>query len=155
MIDTPLKQIRNSLINEIPPELINKLPDKWEKIGDVLTLVLPTIFDKYKNIIGKQYAKILNCKTVLKDRHAVANYTTSGELHHLTAGSGRPLLTGAPSVSNTLCGRGRPGPAKGRSSARDPHSARWMSSASRFLKTAGCTNPSRLLRWPMASASNA
>lgn len=67
MVEIPFKQIKNSLIKEIPKEIINKLPDKWEKIGDVLTIVIPSNLYKYENIIGKKYAEVLNCKTVLKE----------------------------------------------------------------------------------------
>ena len=67
MVETPFEQIKNSLIKKIPKEIINKLPDKWEKIGDVLTIVIPSDLHEYENIIGKKYAEVLNCKTVLKD----------------------------------------------------------------------------------------
>jgi len=67
MVETSFKQIKNSLSKEIPLELLDRLPDKWEKIGDVLTIVLPSVLDDYKNIVGKKYAEVLNCKTVLKD----------------------------------------------------------------------------------------
>lgn len=67
MVETSFKQIKNSLSKEIPRKLVDKLPDKWEKIGDVLTIVLPSVLDEYKNIVGKKYAEVLNCKTVLKD----------------------------------------------------------------------------------------
>jgi len=67
MIETPLNKIKKSLIKEIPKELVSNLPDKWEKIGDVLIIILPSILYKYKINIGKKYAKILNCKTVLNN----------------------------------------------------------------------------------------
>lgn len=67
MAVTPFAQIKNSLLKKIPSDLISKLPDKWEKIGNVLTLILPSILTKYENIIGKKYAEFLNCKTVLKE----------------------------------------------------------------------------------------
>jgi len=67
MTETPFIKIKNSLIKEIPSELVNKLPEKWEKIGNILTISLPSILVKYENIIGKNYAEILKCKTVLKD----------------------------------------------------------------------------------------
>ncbi len=67
MAEKPFIQIKNSLLKEIPSDLVSNLPDKWEKIGDVLTIVLPSILDEYKNTIGKKYAEVLNCKTVLKD----------------------------------------------------------------------------------------
>lgn len=67
MVETPFNQIQNLILKEIPQEFVTKLPDKWEKIGDVVTIVLPSVLDEYKNIVGKKYAEILNCKTVLKD----------------------------------------------------------------------------------------
>ena len=67
MVETSFKQIKNLLSKEIPLELLDRLPDKWEKIGDVLTIVLPSVLDDYKNIVGKKYAEVLNCKTVLKN----------------------------------------------------------------------------------------
>jgi tRNA wybutosine-synthesizing protein 2 len=67
MVEIPFMQIKNSLLKEIPSKLISKLPNKWEKIGDVLILVLPSALEEYKNIIGKSYGEVLNCKTVLND----------------------------------------------------------------------------------------
>ncbi len=67
MVETSFKQIKNSLSKEIPLELLERLPDKWEKIGDVVKIVLPSVLEDYKNIVGKKYAEVLNCKTVLKD----------------------------------------------------------------------------------------
>ena len=67
MTETPFIQIKKSLLNEIPLNLINKIPEKWEKIGNILTMVLPSIFNEYKKIIGEKYAEVLNCKTVLRD----------------------------------------------------------------------------------------
>ena len=67
MIETPLNQIKKLLSNEIPSELICCLPDKWEKIGDVLTIKLNESLRKYQEKIGERYAEILHCKTVLND----------------------------------------------------------------------------------------
>lgn len=67
MIETPLSQIKKLLSNEIPSELICCLPDKWEKIGDVLTVKLNESLRKYQEKIGERYAEILHCKTVLND----------------------------------------------------------------------------------------
>jgi len=63
----PFEQIKQSLSNEIPSELVDMLPDKWEKIGDILIIVLPQILNEYKNLIGKRFSEILKCKTVLRD----------------------------------------------------------------------------------------
>ena len=67
MIEAPYNLILEQLSREMPDELIKKLPSKWEKIGDVVTLVLPKELENYKGLIGKKYAEILNCKTVLND----------------------------------------------------------------------------------------
>jgi tRNA wybutosine-synthesizing protein 2 len=67
MIETPNNLIAKQLSIELPDKLIKKLPSKWEKIGDVVTLVLPKELEKYKEFIGEKFAEILNCKTVLND----------------------------------------------------------------------------------------
>jgi len=67
MIETPFDQIKKLLSKEISSELISKIPDKWEKIGDVVIIRLPLELSKYKKQIGETYAEILNCKTTLQD----------------------------------------------------------------------------------------
>ena len=67
MIEAPYNLIIKQLSKELPDKLIKKLPNKWEKVGEVVTLVLPKELEKYKTIIGEKYAEILNCKTVLND----------------------------------------------------------------------------------------
>jgi tRNA wybutosine-synthesizing protein 2 len=67
MVETPFDKIKKLLSKTIPLELIEKLPDKWEKIGNVVTIKLPDKLKKYKKQIGKTYADILDCKTVLND----------------------------------------------------------------------------------------
>lgn len=75
MKESTLDKIKENLAKEIPEDLIKKMPDKWEKVGEVLTVVLPLELDSFKEIIGKQYAQILKCKTVLNDMGGI-----SGEL---------------------------------------------------------------------------
>jgi tRNA wybutosine-synthesizing protein 2 len=67
MIETPYYLIKKQLSKELPDELIKKIPNKWEKVGDVVTLVLPKELEKFKEHIGEKYAEILNCKTVLNN----------------------------------------------------------------------------------------
>ncbi len=67
MVETPLEKIKKSLSNNIPLELTNFLPEKWEKIGDVLIIKLNEKLNSYRGEIGKIYAEILHCKTVLND----------------------------------------------------------------------------------------
>lgn len=67
MVETPFDQIKKSLSKEIPLKLISKIPDKWEKIGDVVTIRLPSEINRYRKQIGEKYAEVLDCKTVLQD----------------------------------------------------------------------------------------
>lgn len=66
-MNTPFKFIKKKLADELPSELLNIVPDKWEKIGEVLVLKLDDKLSDYKKIIGETYANFLNCKTVLND----------------------------------------------------------------------------------------
>jgi len=67
MLRTPFDQIKELLLKHVPSELIKHLPDKWEKIGDVLTIKLDCNLKNYKEKICQKYAEILHCKTVLNN----------------------------------------------------------------------------------------
>jgi len=67
MISTPFQDIKQRLKDEMPQNSIDELPDKWEKNGDVLVIVLPESLKDYNEIIGRVYADVLNCKSVLRD----------------------------------------------------------------------------------------
>jgi len=67
MIETPFDQIKKSLLKKIPQDLIIKIPDKWEKVGDIGIIKLPSLLENYSYTIGKSFAEILQCKTVLND----------------------------------------------------------------------------------------
>jgi len=67
MPEKPFDQIKKMLASNIPKELVEFLPDKWEKVGDVLTLVLPEKLERYKKDVAEKYANVLGCKTVLND----------------------------------------------------------------------------------------
>ena len=67
MTGKPFEQIKKMLNNSIPENLLEKLPNKWEKIGDVLTIVLPKELESCKKNVAEAYAKILGCKTVLNE----------------------------------------------------------------------------------------
>jgi len=67
MVETPLENIKKSLSNNIPLEVTDFLPEKWEKIGDVLIIKLNEKLNSYRKEIGKTYAEVLHCKTVLND----------------------------------------------------------------------------------------
>jgi len=67
MVEIPFDEIKKSLSKEIPLDLINKIPDKWEKVGEVGIIKLHSNLEKYSKMIGKNYAEILQCKTILND----------------------------------------------------------------------------------------
>lgn len=67
MSNNPYERIKKKAISIIPPYLIDRIPKKWEKIGDVLLFKLSSEFDDYKIEISKIYAQILKCKSVLND----------------------------------------------------------------------------------------
>ena len=67
MAEKPFDQIKKSLSKEIPSDLISKIPDKWEKVGDVCIFKLHHDLEKYSKIIGEKYAGVLQCKTILND----------------------------------------------------------------------------------------
>lgn len=58
------KAIYDSL--SIPAECKKNLPEKYEKIGDILIIHLDSSLDSYKRDIAKAYKKAFNVKTVLQ-----------------------------------------------------------------------------------------
>jgi tRNA wybutosine-synthesizing protein 2 len=83
MIKTPFNEIKQLLSKKIPLELLNKLPDKWEKVGDVLTIVLSSEFNDYKELIGENYAKVLSCKTILNDKGGIKGEFREPEVENI------------------------------------------------------------------------
>ncbi len=59
---TPFRRIKENLELKEDEE---KLPDRWEKIGDVLLIKLPEELEQHKKKIAKSYAEILDAKTVM------------------------------------------------------------------------------------------
>ena len=64
---TPFEEIKEKISNFIPENLVEFLPKKWEKIGDVLVLKLKKELEPFAEIIAKTYAEVLNCKSVLQE----------------------------------------------------------------------------------------
>ncbi|MCQ5375484.1 MAG: class I SAM-dependent methyltransferase family protein [Methanomassiliicoccales archaeon] len=62
---SPYEEIRECI--EIPDKLKEYLPDKWEKLGDVLVLRIPTELDDYETQIAETYARVLRAKTVCRE----------------------------------------------------------------------------------------
>jgi tRNA wybutosine-synthesizing protein 2 len=67
MRDTPFNRIKKSLSPLLPSDALSGIPEKWEKIGTVVTLKLPESLLQYQETIGKVYADVLGCTTVLRD----------------------------------------------------------------------------------------
>lgn len=67
----PLQQINKTLSSQIPEELHQFLPKKWEKLGDILILILPVELHPYEQLIGNAYGSILHCSTVLVDEGGI------------------------------------------------------------------------------------
>ena len=63
----PIQQIIDRLSPVFTYEQVDKLPRKWEKIGDVLILSFERNLVAIEKEIAAVYAEVLNCKSVLKD----------------------------------------------------------------------------------------
>ncbi|MEW6069211.1 MAG: class I SAM-dependent methyltransferase family protein [Candidatus Thermoplasmatota archaeon] len=61
----PLEEITR--IVDIPQEFKRYLPNKWEKLGDVLIMKIPKELESYERAIASAYARVLGAKTVVKD----------------------------------------------------------------------------------------
>jgi len=72
MRSTPFERITNRLSTDLPAELLQKLPDKWEKIGSVVTIRLPMELQKYQQMIGQVYAEVLGCRSTLNDQGGIS-----------------------------------------------------------------------------------
>jgi tRNA wybutosine-synthesizing protein 2 len=80
---TPWKKIRKTLSKNIPAEYIDILPDKWEKIGDVLIIKLPVELKKYQENVAKEYANILRCKSVLNNTAGIEGIYREPKVEHI------------------------------------------------------------------------
>lgn len=61
----PIDQVR--AMADVPEELKLLLPEKWEQLGDVVTIRLPSEFNGYERGVGEAYARVLKAKAVLRD----------------------------------------------------------------------------------------
>lgn len=66
----PIDQVRARA--EVPEELKLLLPEKWEQLGDVVTLRLPKELGALEGQVGEAYAAVLGAKTVLRDVGGIA-----------------------------------------------------------------------------------
>ena len=58
----PFDQIKS----KISPELHEKLPRKWKKIGNIVILDLSSLAENEKEQIAEIYARVLNAKTIIQ-----------------------------------------------------------------------------------------
>lgn len=72
MQKTPFNKIKKNLSESMPEDLISYLPKKWEKIGDVLIIKIEKCLENYETIIAKNYAIVLNCKSVFKETGGIS-----------------------------------------------------------------------------------
>jgi len=61
----PIEVVRETV--SIPEELKPLLPEKWEQLGDVLSIRLPRELNPFEREIGEAYGRALGLKAVLRD----------------------------------------------------------------------------------------
>lgn len=71
----PIDEIKQELSKFLSENKLKLLPKKWEKLGDVAIIKIPPELKNQSNILGKIYADVLGCKTILNDIGGI-----SGEL---------------------------------------------------------------------------
>lgn len=83
MEETPLQKIKNHSREIIPSNLLRFLPNKWEKIGDILIIKIPDKLQNYSTEIARIYAEILDCRTVLEDTAGISGEFREPSFKHL------------------------------------------------------------------------
>jgi len=78
-MNKPFDEIKKKLSTKIPAELIRFLPNKWEKLGDIVIIKIHEKTKKYNELIAEVFADVLKAKTVLWDKSGI-----SGELREPT-----------------------------------------------------------------------
>ena len=71
MNNTPFDEIKKNLTKKIPPDLTSFIPNKWEKLGDVVIIKIHDETEKYKELIGEVFADVLDAETVLWDKSGI------------------------------------------------------------------------------------
>ena len=66
----PQERILNEL-SDLPREVLDELPMKWEYVGDIVIIKLRESAEPYKGRIGRVYAEQLDKSTVCVDRNGV------------------------------------------------------------------------------------
>ena len=81
----PIDEIRRVAV--VPEEIKHLMPPKWEMLGDVLVLRLPSSLNGHEEPVARAYAQVLGAKAVLRDIGGV-----SGEFR-TPRGTFRPKTT--------------------------------------------------------------
>lgn len=68
---TPQERILHRL-SDLPVDIKEKLPTKWESVGEIIILKLDESCRGFKETIGKTYAEVLNADTVCADISGVS-----------------------------------------------------------------------------------
>lgn len=69
---TPPQERILSDLSDLPKEVLEELPMKWEYVGDIAIIKLKPSADPYKKRIGDVYADHLNMDTICVDRNGVS-----------------------------------------------------------------------------------
>lgn len=88
--ETPAQRVRARLAGALTPDALALVPDKWEKLGDVVVLRLPDALLPHALIVAEAFADVLHARTVLRDAAGV-----TGELREMRA----ELLVGDDAVT--------------------------------------------------------
>jgi tRNA wybutosine-synthesizing protein 2 len=82
--ESPIMEIRNDLAEHgLDKAIIERLPDNWEMLGDVLIIKLPEELMSSKEIIAEAYASVLGAKSVLRDLGAIHGEERQPEMERL------------------------------------------------------------------------
>ncbi|MEF8848842.1 MAG: class I SAM-dependent methyltransferase family protein [Candidatus Thermoplasmatota archaeon] len=79
----PIDEIREKLAESISEDKIFYIPEKWEKIGDILILKIDEKLADYKKHLGRVYADVLNSRSVLEDTGGIQGEFRKPKVKHI------------------------------------------------------------------------
>ena len=78
--DTPYEQVVDRLAGRLPPGMVARVPDRWEKLGRVVVIRLDDELLPHARDVAQAFADVLDVDTVLRDVEGVG-----GELREMQA----------------------------------------------------------------------